>query len=307
VVTASDGTFSATGTAPNTVASGWTVQAHYAGGGLHGSTNSPLASYNTLRHTTSLTLSISPISVHRGGTYSVSGTLTDTANSGGIASKTITFTATSPITISSRTTNTAGQYSATGLIAPTTPGTYSIQSHFAGDSLYNAVNSQVGTLGVTAAAAVAPAPSLATQIQQPQQGLALPIAKAGLSKTVNENTIVMLDGITSYSPNIGGKIVAYQWTQLPTTAAVPVNLIGASTANPTFTAPIVSADTVLVFSLKVMDNHDAASSNTAIVYVMVKHNTSSIPAIASNSINQPHQQQQQPTPTPNPFFHPQFH
>lgn len=47
VVTASDGTFSTTGAAPKTVANGWTVQAHYAGEGIHGSSNSATKMYNT--------------------------------------------------------------------------------------------------------------------------------------------------------------------------------------------------------------------------------------------------------------------
>ena len=81
--------------------------------------------------------------------------LTDTTKSVGLASKTITFTATSPITISSKTTNSLGQYSATGLIAPSTTGTYSIQSHYAGESLYNAANSPTQTLTVSTTAAAA--------------------------------------------------------------------------------------------------------------------------------------------------------
>jgi hypothetical protein len=39
-----------------------------------------------------------------------------------------------------------------------------------------------------------------------------------------------------------------------------------------FTAPVVNADTMLEFSLRVMDSHGAVSSNSAVVYVMVKHN-----------------------------------
>jgi DNA-binding beta-propeller fold protein YncE len=46
-VTASDGTFSTSGKAPIMVASGWTVQAHYAGGGIYGSSNSIIANYST--------------------------------------------------------------------------------------------------------------------------------------------------------------------------------------------------------------------------------------------------------------------
>jgi hypothetical protein len=71
-----------------------------------------------------------------------------------------------------------------------------------------------------------------------------------------------------------------------------------------------------------MDNNGSISTNPAIVYVMVKHNTSSIPTISSNSINQPQKQQQQqlvplltphspiiptqPVP-PNTFYHAQQH
>ena len=81
-----------------------------------------------------------------------------------------------------------------------------------------------------------------------------------------------MDGRASYSPIIGnGNIAAYQWTQLPT--GIPVALTGANTAPPTFTAPIVPTDnTLLVFSLRVMDNHGTVSTNPAIVYVMIKHN-----------------------------------
>jgi hypothetical protein len=80
---------------------------------------------------------------------------------------------------------------------------------------------------------------------------------------------------------------------------VPVTLAGVNTPTPTFTAPIVPTDTVLGFSLRVMDNHGSISTNTAIAYVMVKHNIK-IPAISSNSINQPQKQQQQPLPLPTP-------
>jgi hypothetical protein len=78
----------------------------------------------------------------------------------------------------------------------------------------------------------------------------------------------------------GGVVVAYQWTQLAT--GVPVVLTGANTATPTFTTPIVPSDTILAFSLRIMDNHSAISSNPSIVHVMIKHHvaggtTSSVP------------------------------
>jgi Ca2+-binding RTX toxin-like protein len=48
--------------------------------------------------------------------------------------KTITFTADDPITIADKTTNLNGFYSGSQA-APTTVGTYNIQSHFAGDDV----------------------------------------------------------------------------------------------------------------------------------------------------------------------------
>jgi hypothetical protein len=88
-------------------------------------------------------------------------------------------------------------------------------------------------------------PSQYPQSQLTQRQQLPPVANAGVSRTVNENTKVTLDGRASYS-SIGGIIVAYQWTQLSTGA--PVLLTGANTANPTFTTPIVPSDTVLAFS-----------------------------------------------------------
>jgi len=116
------------------------------------------------------------------------------------------------------------------------------------------------------------------QLQQLQQQL--PIANAGVSKTVAENTLVTLDGRASYSTHnsdgaisgggsSGTIIVAYQWTQLP--MGVPVVLSNANSATPTFTAPTVSKDTTVAFSLRVMDNHGMVSTNPALVYIMIKH------------------------------------
>jgi hypothetical protein len=314
-----------TGTAPKTVNTGWTVQAHFAGDSFYKPADSQTQSYSTTKHTTSLTLSITPTSVLPGARYAVSGTLTDVSTSTPLGGGTITFTATAPITISPKVTDTMAHYSAAGLIAPHTPGTYNIQSHFATTSLYNAANSPMRTLTVSATAPQGPAAStqsLAPQVQQqhspsspstttapslspgiqqqPQQAhVAVPIAKAGISKTVGENTIVMLDGRASYSPNSGSKIVAYQWIQL--SMGVPVILTGANTATPTLTTPTVPSDTVLAFSLRVLDDHRAVSTNPAVVYVMVKHNPNNIGTTGGNiprtTITQP--QQQQPPIVPN--------
>jgi len=140
------------------------------------------------------------------------------------------------------------------------------------------------------------------QSQSPQNPRPqLPIANAGISQTVNENTKVTLDGRASYSPT-GGVVVAYQWTQLAT-AGVPVLLTGANTATPTFTSPLVPTDAVLAFSLRVLDNHGAVSTNPAVVYVTVKHNPNNIGTIGGNTpgtnVIQPQQQQQPIVPNNN--------
>jgi hypothetical protein len=83
-----------------------------------------------------------------GTSYKVSGTLTDGTLKQQLASKTITFTADAQITIADKITNTNGYYSGTQA-APTSTGTYNIQSHFAGDSLYNAKDSVIRTLTVS--------------------------------------------------------------------------------------------------------------------------------------------------------------
>jgi hypothetical protein len=94
-----------------------------------------------------------------------------------------------------------------------------------------------------------------------------PVANAGVSQTVNEKEKVTLNGKLSYAA-YGHVIIGYQWTQLP--IGVPVTLTGSNTAMPTFTAPAIAADTVLEFSLRVIDSHGSVSTNPSTVYVMVK-------------------------------------
>ncbi|MFL6503453.1 MAG: polysaccharide deacetylase family protein [Nitrososphaera sp.] len=147
--TDSNGKATFTGTAPTTVQTGWTYQAHFAGDSLYNVKDSTIRTYSTTKHATGLSISVPTTSVAPGATYKVSGTLTDTTAAGKqIASKTITFTADAPITIASQTTNTNGFYSASQA-APSTAGTYNIQSHFAGNSLYGAKDSTIKTLTVS--------------------------------------------------------------------------------------------------------------------------------------------------------------
>jgi hypothetical protein len=122
VVTNTDGTFIAKGASPNTVATGWTYQAHFAGDSLYVSRDSAIKTYSTTKHATSLTLVNSPSTVATGVTYKVYGYLKDSSTGAVLSSKTITFTAESPITISSKTTDATGKYAADGLKAPTSTG-----------------------------------------------------------------------------------------------------------------------------------------------------------------------------------------
>jgi YVTN family beta-propeller protein len=131
VVTASDGTFSATGRAPNNIANGWTVRALFSGGGgIFGSSNSNVQTYNTVKHATTLTLSV-PLNVPFGTKATVTGKLTDSpAGNVGLASKTITLTTSngSPLP-SSATTRSDGTYTATFTASDTIFNGWNIQAH----------------------------------------------------------------------------------------------------------------------------------------------------------------------------------
>ena len=73
-----------------------------------------------------------------------------------------------------------------------------------------------------------------------------PVANAGPDQTVNELTLVTLDGSQSYDPD--GYAIAYSWT-----APNGITLINSSISNPTFTAPEITEDKTFTFSLIVND------------------------------------------------------
>jgi peptidoglycan/xylan/chitin deacetylase (PgdA/CDA1 family) len=144
----STGVASISGSVPTSVQNGWTYQAHFVGDSLYSAKDSTIKTYSTTIHTTSLSLTLSPGTVSRGGLYSATVVLTDSITNTPISGKIITFTATSPIIIASKTTNTAGAATANDQIAPLTTGKYQIQAHFAGTSLYGAKDSSSRTLTV---------------------------------------------------------------------------------------------------------------------------------------------------------------
>jgi hypothetical protein len=102
-----------------------------------------------------------------------------------------------------------------------------------------------------------------------------PVANAGSTATVDERTVVRLDG--TGSSDADGDALTYTWTQ---TSGPSVTLAGADTANPTFTAPEVTADTTLAFSLVVSDG--AASSSASTVDVDI-HNVNRAPVADAGS------------------------
>ncbi len=87
-----------------------------------------------------------------------------------------------------------------------------------------------------------------------------PVANAGPDQTVDERSNVTLEGAGSSDPDTGTTLT-YAWTQ---TAGTPVTLSGANTASPTFTAPEVTADTTLTFSLTVSDGTLSATDTVSI-------------------------------------------
>ena len=89
-----------------------------------------------------------------------------------------------------------------------------------------------------------------------------PVVNSGVSQTVDEGTLVMLDGSGSYDPDGDG--LQYAWV-----APAGVLLSSETVAKPTFLAPEVTKDTQLIFLLYVGDG--IVNSDYQQVVVTVKH------------------------------------
>ena len=89
-----------------------------------------------------------------------------------------------------------------------------------------------------------------------------PVANAGPDQTVDERVLVTLYGTDSYDPE--NQTITFAWT-------APEGIVLSSTtiANPTFTAPDVSEDTELIFSLKVNDG--TVDSKPDSVHILIKN------------------------------------
>jgi len=90
----------------------------------------------------------------------------------------------------------------------------------------------------------------------------IPIAKAGPDITVNSGDTVTLDGSDSYDPNLDQ--LTYSWEQV---SGPSVTLSDSTSSQPQFTAPQVTTDTVLQFSLVVNDGTANSSPDTVNVTV----------------------------------------
>lgn len=94
-----------------------------------------------------------------------------------------------------------------------------------------------------------------------------PVANPGGDQTVNENTLVTLDG--SASKDSDGSISGYLWTQ---TGGMNVALTDPTGNSVKFISPYVAADETLTFALEVMD--DKSVTSHASVNVLIKHDVS---------------------------------
>jgi len=88
-----------------------------------------------------------------------------------------------------------------------------------------------------------------------------PSVSASANQTVNEGTLVQLQGSAT---DTDGVVVNYFWRQ---TAGPAVTLSNAFSKTPTFTAPLVTADTVLIFRLFALDNAWAVGTTSMSVTV----------------------------------------
>ena len=97
-----------------------------------------------------------------------------------------------------------------------------------------------------------------TNVNQP------PLANAGPDQTVNENTLVTLNGTGSLDPDLDA--LSYSWTQI---AGPGVALTGGTTANPTFTTPsVVGGGTTITFRLIVSDGQASSAPDTVSIHVL---------------------------------------
>ena len=136
------------GTSPNTVANGWTAQAHVVGDSRYNAADSNTQSYNTLKHTASLTPSSLAPNVPWTSPTSFPVILADLNRGNAPTSgRTIHFAGTGIINVADSTTDNVGRSDGTGIATSIVATGWTYQAQFAGDSLYNAANTNIQTYG----------------------------------------------------------------------------------------------------------------------------------------------------------------
>lgn len=105
-----------------------------------------------------------------------------------------------------------------------------------------------------------------------------PTANAGVDQSVNEQTVVTLDGGASQDSD--GIIASYAWKQ---TAGTKVSLSSANVTQPIFTAPDIINDEILTFELTVQDNKGATAKDVVNIIV---NNIVNQPPIANAGLDQ---------------------
>jgi REJ domain len=91
----------------------------------------------------------------------------------------------------------------------------------------------------------------------------IPVAHAGADQTVDEITLVTLNGTGSFDPDLD--TLHFTWTQ---TVGPLVSLTGANTASPTFTAPSVGVGgTTFTFRLVMSDGQANSAADTVNIHV----------------------------------------
>lgn len=106
----------------------------------------------------------------------------------------------------------------------------------------------------------------------------VPVATAGNDQTVNELTTVNLSGSGS---DADGDTLSYSWIQ---TAGNSVNLSNVNIATPSFSAPDVTTDTTLTFTLTVNDSNGGTASDSVNIFVTDIPVVGDVPTVSSISL-----------------------
>ncbi len=92
-----------------------------------------------------------------------------------------------------------------------------------------------------------------------------PIANAGANQFVTSGDLVNLDG--SASSDLESPLLSYSWLQIDS-SGLTINLSSTATAQPTFTAPLVSSATTTIFELTVTDSGGLTATATVTIVIL---------------------------------------